>query len=155
MGNYFRMSRRFQKSSPEDFGLLPTQDRDVAILPEDRSVWVRCPLYDLGWGAENGYYRSPLPPFPALWTLAVNGDDPEDAEGAAAMILTRHPVELLETCEKLISVPEDGCDFSKAAALFQLERGVNRSPTAGKPPEEVARDAARWKALADFAAAGR
>ena len=59
----FMMSMRFNKESPEDFGLIPSEDSDIYVKPSDNSLWKKRNLYDFGWGKENGFYKLPLPNF--------------------------------------------------------------------------------------------
>lgn len=46
--NIFMMSRRFNKNSPEDFGLISINEEDVSIMPSDNSLWKKRNLYDFG-----------------------------------------------------------------------------------------------------------
>ena len=83
MGKYFVMSMRFNKRSASDFGLVPV-DLNMAVNPEDNSVWKRATLYDFGWGKENGFYKYPLLEFEDLFELVLCATDREDVYGAAA-----------------------------------------------------------------------
>ena len=55
MGHFFVMSTRFNKCDASDFGLLPLAE-DMALSPNDGSIWAKTELYNFGWGDENGYY---------------------------------------------------------------------------------------------------
>ena len=68
MGHFFVMSTRFNKCDASDFGLLPLAE-DMALSPNDGSIWVKTELYNFGWGDENGYYRYPMPSFEKLFHL--------------------------------------------------------------------------------------
>lgn len=148
MGKYFVMSRRFDKRSAADFGLLPTGE-PTAQDPADGSTWVMAELYDFGWGREHGFYRLPLPDYDALLELALHGGETDDAYGAAAVILERYPDELLQSCEALAGDPLAREELQTLARLFALEVPINRSPTVHKSTEQVSRDHARWQRLAE------
>ena len=48
MGHFFVMSTRFNKCDASDFGLLPLAE-DMALSPNDGSIWVKTELYNFGW----------------------------------------------------------------------------------------------------------
>ena len=102
MGNFFVMSMRFNKSSASDFGLI-SKDEKNAINPNDNSVWIKASLYDFGWGKENGFYKAPLPDFDSLFEIALYSKNSEDMYGAAAIILEKHPNNLLSKCEMFMN----------------------------------------------------
>ena len=147
MGQYFKMSYRFNKESPGDFGLLGSNGKDYVINPADGSKWVPYLLYDCGWGRENGFYRFPLPSYSELIHIAMESDDQEDMYGAAAIILEKHTDCLLLFCESLFDDNVSKQKLDKAAKLFKLELGINRSETNGKTYEEIKIDSDRWIAI--------
>ena len=53
MGHFFVMSTRFNKCDASDFGLLRLAE-DMALSPNDGSIWAKTELYNFGWGDENG-----------------------------------------------------------------------------------------------------
>ena len=150
MGTYFRMSHRFDLCTPADFGLEETPDKDIAVDPTDGASWRRCALYDFGWGKENGYCKLPLPSFELLLELAVTGENREDQYGAAAIILDEYPDLLLAACEVMAQDPSQSESLKSLNAVFQLESGINHSPTTGKHYNDIRTDAARWQTLATY-----
>ena len=82
---YFLMSCRFNKQSPNDFGLK--YENGVFYSKKDNSIWRICDLYDFGVGRENGFYKEPLPNFEGLVKILLDSSDKEDRYGAAAIII--------------------------------------------------------------------
>lgn len=146
MGKYFLMSKKFDKNTAEDFGLISKAD-GIAIKIEDDSQWKKVNLYDFGWGKENGFCKLPPPTFDELFDLCLYSDDEEDKYGAAALILDSFPAQLLDKCETALSNPENGQLQYDLIVLFNLKNPVNRCPIIGKTTEEIAGDAARWDAV--------
>ena len=149
MGKYFKMSRRFDKRNPSDFGLMACSGEAYAINPEDGSIWNSCALYDFGWGCENGFYRVPLPDFSELLEIVLESHEQEDVFGAAAIILDLFPDELLEELERIYSCLGRNTTKIKLAKVFQLDLGINRSHIQGKNYSEIVADASRWHAIAE------
>lgn len=150
MGEYFVMSVRFNKCSASDFGLVSC-GKDIAINPDDGSIWIKARLYDFGWGKENGYYKSPLPEFPKLIEIALHSTNEEDAFGAAALVLEKYPEQLLERCEVLIADQKQKDGFAKMIRLFKLDSAVNRSSTAKKSCDQIKSDYERWRKISEVA----
>lgn len=149
MGKYFKMSRRFDKRKPSDFGLIADIEENCAIDPEDGSVWHSCALYDFGWGCENGFYRAPLLGFSELLEIVVESNEQEDVYGAAAIILELYPSDLLKVLERIYATPESNAMKTKLATVFQLHLSINRSHTQGKRYSEIVADFNRWCAITE------
>jgi len=104
---YFRMSVRFNKSTLDDFGLIKS-DEGLITDKIDRSIWKKTELLDLGWGNENGFYKTPLPGFDDLSKLVLefsynkqnNNIDTINFYGALAILLQLYPVLLLDKVEE-------------------------------------------------------
>ncbi len=150
MGRYFRMSKMFNKRSPQDFGLTISAGNAV-IDPQDGTIWIFAPLYDFGWGKENGFYKLPELSFSELISLIGAADNEEDLYGAAAFVLDRHADALLEYCEQLLSQSDRLPEFQHLAKVLKLEKTLNRSSIVGKTMEQIDADYLRWKALASAA----
>ena len=148
MGDYFVMSVRFNKSSATEFGLIP-DGVDRAIDPRDGSVWVKKNLYDWGWGEENGYYKAPLPDYPALLELVLYSNNNDDTYGAAAIILEQYSEELLCTCENMMLDPKRKKEFKALAKVFKLNLAINRCPVLKKSFHQIQSDFARWKRISE------
>ena len=150
MGKYFVMSMRFNKRSASDFGLVPV-DLNMAVNPEDNSVWKRATLYDFGWGKENGFYKYPLLEFEDLFELVLCATDREDVYGAAAIILEKYPEELLHQCELICSDCLRKKDFKKVVEVFELRLPLNRCAVKNKAYSQMQCDYERWKRIAHLA----
>ena len=144
----FMMSKRFDKMTPEDFGLMLQEEATgTYVLPTDRSLWKRRQLYDFGWGSEMGYYRIPLPGFDHLIKLVLSSSVWENRYGAAAILLEDYPEPLLVECEKLIAddhFVQQNREFFK---ILGLDEPINRSRVVGKTHSDVLCDYKRWEAI--------
>lgn len=147
MGQYFVMSRHFNRKSAADFGLLE-KDSAHAISPKDHSLWVKAPLYDFGWGKEDGYFRQPLPDFSGLLQLVLHSDDEEDFYGAAAILLDRYPDEILCTCEAFLKNSAEKENLKKISDILCLSLPVNRSPILHQSLSQISENYERWQQLA-------
>lgn len=101
------MSVRFNKSTLNDFGLVKSNEGLITDRI-DYSIWEKKELIDLGWGNENGFYKTPLPGFDDLSKLVFefsynkknNNIDTINFYGALAILLQRYPVLLLDKVEE-------------------------------------------------------
>ena len=122
--HYFRMSFRYNKQSPQDFGLVFKNGHFFSC--EDDSEWLPCYLYDFGWGKENGYVKLPLPSFEKLIQIVLNDTDKEDIYGAAAMISDRYMLQLKEYLLNELQQPMNSArknKLQKLNCLFSLYKG--------------------------------
>lgn len=93
---YFLMSFRFDKTKPEDFGLVRSSyDENLYICKSDNSKWLKCELYDFGWGNEFGFERLPELEFSELIYLLENSKVQENRYGAAYVLEKKYPDDLL------------------------------------------------------------
>lgn len=149
MGKYFLISFRYNKTFPEDFGLIQSEAPGLFINPKDGSLWAQRSLYDYGWGKENGFYKMPMPDFEGLVGIILNSKNEDDKYGAAAVILEDFSTELLDKCFKVF---EDGkrtqqyCEFFE---ILRLDTPINRSPIMGKHMSKVLEDSERWKQVSE------
>ena len=150
MGDYFVMSKRFNKTTASDFGFI-YNDECTAINPKDKSVWRKHPLYDLGWGRENGFYKEPLPGFDGLIHLVLHSANYEDVYGAAAIILEKYTDNLLLICEKLANDCLSQSEFVKLVEPFDLTSSMNRSSICGKTYAQIQDDYKRWERISKLA----
>lgn len=150
MGEYFLISKHFNKQNASDFGLIPN-DENFATNPYDKSIWIKVNLYDFGWGKENGYYKHPLPDFLTLFEMVLYSENEDDVYGAAAIILEQYPEELLIQCEKLMVAQNRKNDFRKLSIVFKLNIEINRSPVLNKTYDQIQNDFERWKKVSAMA----
>ena len=140
----------FDKHTARDFGLVDNGN-DTAFDPADGSSWKRVPLYDYGWGPENGYYKEPLPDAATLISILLAEESIEDRYGAAAIIERDYPEELLQKCERMMGDPVQVEDFARVIEAFHLEHPLNRSRIEGKSYDEIKTDSERWKRVSEYA----
>ena len=146
MGHYFVMSKRFNKCKASDFGFVSI-DSNKAINPKDNSIWIKTNLYDLGWGKENGFYKSPLPGFSTLLDIALYSDNMEDVYGAASIILEKFADELLCQCEFFANDCSKEKEFKTLVELFKLNVPLNRCSVVQKTYEQIQSDSTRWNEI--------
>ena len=150
MGDYFVMSKRFDKCSASDFGFI-SKDMNTAIDPTDNSIWIRSSLYDFGWGKENGFYKAPLLSFDSLFEIVLYSTNREDMYGAAAVILDKYADDLLCKCEMFMNDRLRKNEFKRMVDLFNLNSSLNKCSVLGKTYEQIQKDHARWKKVYQMA----
>jgi hypothetical protein len=147
----FLMSIRFNKQSPQDFGLVYVNGKFVR--ESDQTEWMPHALYNIGWGKENGFCKVPLGSFEELMRLVLCDKDLEDSYGAAAMILEKYPQELklyLQNSLQLREKQKDKKWLRKLNHFFALHKGINLSLQAGMTLAEIDREHGDWKQIANF-----
>ena len=147
----FLMSVRFNKQSPQDFGLVYVNGR--FLRENDGTAWLPHPLFDLGWGKENGFYKIPLGSFEELMQLVLCDNDLEDSYGAAAMIQEVYPTELKEFLLDLMRQKTKFRDRPKVRRLdqfFQLHKGTNLTCRVGMSFAEIEKEYDEWRRIAQF-----
>ena len=149
---YFKMSFRFNKRKPEDFGLTVAQE-DINCYTDlmDSSLWQKNELYDFGWGNENGFIRLPKLTFDELWYLITNSEIQENKYGAAYIIEQEHPDELLQ--ELLNVFVQQNKYISEgmkdAFNILRLHEPMNRSSIVGKHFSVIEKDFDNWKYVSE------
>ena len=146
---YFIMSIRYNKNSPEDFGLIPSKDEDIYIMPSDNSLWRKRNLYDFGWGKETGFYRIPLPKFNELINIMLDSCLNENKYGAASIILDDYIEELLNISLEILSVNTNIDKYYDMFKILRLDEPINRSPIIGKNYNDILKDYEKWKYVSD------
>lgn len=146
---YFKMSFKFNKTEPQDFGLVSQNNSNLFIDLGDRSLWEKKYLYDFGWGNENGFMRLPALSFNELWYLLLNNNIEENKYGAAQIILNEYPDELLECLQRFFQGPSPSVNNSliEAFKILKLDELRNRSNVLGKSYEEIQNDWENWKTI--------
>ena len=113
---FFLMSFRFDKTKPEDFGLMNTEHENLFINPKDNSRWEKRYLIDFGWGLEIAFCKLPLLSFDKLLELSFYTKLKEktvDYYGAIGVLLNDYPHEFLNFTEKLLVNKEDSLEKHK------------------------------------------
>jgi hypothetical protein len=135
----------YNKSTPQDFGLLPSDDPETYLHPEDGSMWKFRALNGFGDHDDgaNGYYRLPMPGFEELIRIVMDSQQSDDIYGAASVLLDDHADELLDRCLEML----DEDEAERYLVFFErlhLGRPENRSPITGKKYVQIAEDHRRW-----------
>ena len=144
---YFLMSIRFNKTTPEEFGLTRTDIDNVYISIEDGSFWEKTDLYDFGWGNEYGFEKLPKLTFEELFELIFQSNIEENRYGAAAIILKKYSTELLELCMQLINNNELSKKYLDVFKILGLNYPSNRSNILGKSYQEINELNEKWREI--------
>ena len=144
---YFLMSTLFNKETAADFGLV---EKDGRFFREsDNSEWVKCQLYDYGWGDENGFYKLPLGDFYELINIVLTGEK-EDSFGAAAIIMDRYNDELKVFLIELMDKNPSNKSKKLLFDTFKLKWGTNRTAKNGMYIQEIEKEASDWEKIKEF-----
>ena len=144
---YFLMSTLFNKTTAKDFGLV---EKDGRFFREsDNSEWIKCNLYDKGWGYENGFYRLPLGDFYELINIVLTGEV-EDSLGAAAIIMDRYNDELKDFLIELMNHSPSEKTKELLFKTFKLKWGINRTVKNGMYIQDILNEARDWEKIKEF-----
>ena len=144
---YFLMSTLFNKETATDFGLV---EKDGRFFREsDNSEWVKCQLYDHGWGDENGFYKLPLGDFYELINIVLTGEK-EDSFGAASIIMNRYNDELKDFLLELTNQSPSKKSKELLFKTFKLKWGTNRTAKNGMNIQEILKEAQDWEKIKEF-----
>lgn len=144
----FLMSKKFNKQSLEDFGMEYINGKYIYI--QDESEWMKCQLYDFGWGKENGFYKLPIGDFEELIEIVLNDYDEEDSYGAAAIIEENYAKELKEYLLMLIHQNCTNNIMCKLNEIFHLDKAINRTIKEKMSIAEIQKEYNEWKKIAEF-----
>ena len=97
----FMMSYKHDKTTPEDFGLVERDGRYFS--KKDNSEWIKHPMFDYGYGPEDGFYKLPLGSFNDLISFIEGNYKKEDQSLCAAiMMMEMNPSEVKKYLLKVI-----------------------------------------------------
>ena len=97
----FMMSYKHDKTTPEDFGLVERDGRYFS--KKDNSEWIKHPMFDYGYGPEDGFYKLPLGSFNDLISFIEGNYKKEDQSLCAAiMMMEMSPSEVKKYLLKVI-----------------------------------------------------
>lgn len=117
---YFHMSFRFDKTKPDDFGLMYSEHENIFIDPRDNSYWVKRYLIDLGWGLEVAFCRLPLPTFDELLQMSLYADYNNKSEAfycALGILINDYSKEFLDYTEWLL---ENNHSMQRYLEVYQI-----------------------------------
>lgn len=146
---YFYASFRYNKNSPEDFGLSPLPDTGL-FVDSQGCQWKQEPMWDEGWGDEYGFVRQPAADAKGLWKLLIESPHYENQRGGAEFLARLYPEELKAQLTSLFQREKKklGRDLSKRLAKIEsLKTGTNGSDVLGKSIAEINKDHEDWKLL--------
>ena len=144
---YFLASVRFDRKTPEEFGLSRVIGQDYCV-DKDGNKWQESIMWDNGWGQENGFYRLPALEFEELWILLTQSKIEQNQLGAAERINTKFSIEMKDKLTKLFS-SIDKIDKGLATRLDLLVFNYNRSNIIGKSHDQVKADYEEWNQLSN------
>ena len=97
----FMMSYKHDKTTPEDFGLVERDGRYFS--KKDNSEWIKHPMFDYGYGPEDGFYKLPLGSFNDLISFIEGNYKKEDQSlCAVVMMMEMNPSEVKKYLLKVI-----------------------------------------------------
>ncbi len=97
----FMMSYKHDKTTPENFGLVERDGRYFS--KKDNSEWIKHPMFDYGYGPEDGFYKLPLGSFNDLISFIEGNYKKEDQSLCAAiMMMEMNPSEVKKYLLKVI-----------------------------------------------------
>ena len=102
---YFIQTTRFIPINYKKYG-FKVIDENTLLLESDNSIWKKIKLYDLGWGQEDGYYRTPMLSKEELFLLAFpeffknDFDERFNYWGSISVLLDKYCNYLLEEINK-------------------------------------------------------
>lgn len=103
---FFRMSYVFNKTKPEDFGLISTAQDNIFVDLKDNSKWEKRHLIDLGWGLEVAFCKLPYLSFEELLKLSFYADPTKkttDFLCSIGVLLNDYSYEILNFTEKFLT----------------------------------------------------
>ena len=145
---YFQSSFRYDKDTPDKFGLKFNEDLGC-FLDSENAKWKKEVLWDNGWGGEYGFVRLPELGFTELWTLLLESNIYENQMGSSEFLDRKFPMELKEELTKLF-VGKSKISQELTVRLSKLEvlkSGMNRNEVIGKSIKEVESDFKDWQEL--------
>jgi hypothetical protein len=125
--SYFMMSFRYNKITPEAFGLRQSDKPDIFVYPDDQSQWKQRPLYDFGWGGEYGFVRLPVPDFDGLVNLVLHSKLADNRYGAAVILVQDHTQKLLPYCQNVLQSETTSKQHAEFFQILQLDIPLNHS----------------------------
>ena len=144
---YIMMSRRYNRETPEQFDLVPTETPGIYLNVSDGTNWISRYLYDFGVGPEYGFCRFPMPEFEKLLDLLLNSEDEDNRYGAAVILIQEYPEELLSECEDILKDKNSLSKYKDFFRILHLDRPLNRSSIMGKSFAQIEDDFMKWKAI--------
>jgi hypothetical protein len=116
----FHMSFRFDKTKPEDFGLIYSKHENLIIDPKDGSQWIKRHLIDLGWGLEVAFCRLPYPTFDELLVMSIysnSNNKSADFYCALGILINDYSLRFLDFTERLF---DSNHDLHKYIGFYQV-----------------------------------
>ena len=150
---YFIQTIRFVPIDYKKYGFKAIDDNTI-ILEKDGSIWKSSKLYDLGWGKENGFYRTPMPSKEELFLMVFPNEVNKNFEerfnywGSMAIILEKYCDFLLEEITKKIIINKKFIEKYKDALLYiNSELNVSDNLIDRLADKKLASNCKMWKKI--------
>ncbi len=150
---YFIQTTRFIPIDYKKYG-FKIIDEDTLILEEDESIWKSVLLYDLGWGREKGYYRTPILNAEQLFLMAFPNNFKHDFEerfnlwGSIAILLDNHCEFLLEKIiEELKKSKEFAIKHEEVLIYINSELNISENLIGRLSDKKLASNCKKWKQI--------
>ena len=150
---YFIQTTRFVPIDYKKYGFKVIDDNTI-VLEQDGSIWKSINLYDLGWGREKGFYRTPMPNEEELFSMSFHKDIKNDFEekynywGSLAVLLYDYCDFLLEKISKEIRANKNFVDEYKSTLLYiNSELNVSDNLIDRLSDKKMAFNCKKWKQM--------
>lgn len=150
---YFIQTTHFVSIDYKKYG-FKVIDNDTILLEKDRSIWKSIKLYDLGWGRENGFYRTPMLSKEELFFMVFPNEIKNDFEekfnywGSISIMLDQYCDFLLEQISKELRVNRDFAKKYVDALLYiNSELNVPDNLIDRLSDKKLASNCKKWKRL--------
>ena len=151
---YFIQTTRFIPIDYKQYGFKVIDDNTI-LLEKDGSIWKSAKLYDLGWGRENGFYRTPMPKKEELFFMVFPKEIKNDFEerfnywGSISIMLDEYCDFLLEKISnELIVNKKNFIDKYENALLYiNAELNVSDNLIDRLADKKLASNCKKWKQL--------
>lgn len=153
---YFIQTTRFIPIDFKKYG-FKIIDGNKLILESDNSIWEAIELYDLGWGKEKGYYRTPMPDKNELYKMAFPVSVKNDFEsrfnywGSITVLLDKYCDFLLERMSEEFKINRKFLDKHKETLLYiDSELNISDALLNRLSDKKLIQNIKKWKKIKEY-----
>ena len=153
---HFIQTTHFVPIDFQKLGFKVIDDKEI-ILESDRSIWKAIELYDLGWGKEKGFYRTPMANKEKLFEMAfpdVKINEFEDIFnywGSISVLLNEYCDFLLEKLSQQIQI-NSRFEIQHKEAIIYIDSELNVSDTMIRKlsDKKLVQNVKKWKEIKEY-----